>query len=95
MSVKSLATAFALTCGLAGAAQAAPISVAPPATVAGTAIETVAYGCGPGWAPNPWGRCRPMFRRFGGYGPRPFYGPPRFYGPRYGYYRPRPPVPFY
>lgn len=74
--------------GLAGAAQAAPIGLGAAAVLDESAVTRVAGGCGPGFAPNPWGRCRP-FR--GGYGPR-FYGPPRpVYGPRfYG-----PPRPFY
>ena len=43
-------------------------------------IEHVAYGCGPGWHPNPWGRCVP-YRRviYPGYyywgGPRVYIGP--------------------
>jgi hypothetical protein len=86
MSVKSLVTALAVTCGvsLASAAHAAPIAPAPAGTLAGAAVETVAYGCGPGFIPNRFGYCRPMYRPYGYYRPRPFYGP------RYGYYRPRP-----
>ncbi|NEU11268.1 hypothetical protein G3T14_03895 [Methylobacterium sp. BTF04] len=99
----SLATALALACGVALAsgaastAQAAPLSVAPAGLVSQGAIETVAYGCGPGWVPNRWGQCRPMYRPYGyGYGRPRFYGPRPFYGPRYGYYRPRPPIlPFF
>lgn len=98
MSVKSLVAALALVggVGLASAAQAAPVSAVPAGTLAGAAVETVAYGCGPGWIPNRWGRCRPMYRPYGyGYGRPRFYGPRPFYGPpRYGYYRPRP-VPFF
>lgn len=97
MSVKSCVMALALTCGvgLASAAHAAPII--PAGSPAGTAVETVAYGCGPGWIPNRWGRCRPIYRPYGyGYGRPRFYGPRPVYGPpRYGYYRPRPPVPFF
>ena len=42
-----------------------------------------AGGCGPGFHPNPWGRCRPNDRGYGygGYG-----GPRRFYeGRPFGY----------
>ncbi|WP_342361730.1 GCG_CRPN prefix-to-repeats domain-containing protein [Terrarubrum flagellatum] len=77
---------LALSAGLAGlasAAQAMPLApVEQPA-----AITQVAWGCGPGWHPNPWGRCVP--NRWGpGYGfyrARPFYGPRPWYGPRYGW----------
>lgn len=55
---------------LAAPAGAAPLSVAPVGAVAAAAVETVAYGCGPGWAPNAWGHCRPIYRRYGYYGPR-------------------------
>ncbi|ACL61929.1 GCG_CRPN prefix-to-repeats domain-containing protein [Methylobacterium nodulans] len=66
--------------GFASAASAAPGAVAPAGVIAGdTQVETVAYGCGPGWAPNAWGHCRPIYRPYYGYG----YG----YRP-YGYYRP-------
>ncbi|MGU3360709.1 GCG_CRPN prefix-to-repeats domain-containing protein [Methylobacterium sp. M6A4_1b] len=94
MSVKSLfrtmlarttrtaALGVAGAVGLAAAAQATPI--APAGTLAGAAVEAVAYGCGPGFIPNRFGYCRPMYRPYGYDRPRPFYGP------RYGYYRPRP-----
>ncbi|ACA20570.1 conserved hypothetical protein [Methylobacterium sp. 4-46] len=71
--------------GFASAASAAPGAVAPAGLIAGDAqVQTVAYGCGPGWAPNAWGHCRPFYRPYG-YG---FYRP---YRPVYGYgygYRP-------
>jgi hypothetical protein len=77
--------------GLAGSAQAAPIGLGAATAFDDSAATRVAGGCGPGFAPNPWGVCRP-FRRYGYgprfYGPRPVYGPPRFYGPR-PYYGPR------
>lgn len=80
--------------GLAAAAQAAPLAPAPAGTLTGPALETVAYGCGPGFIPNRFGDCRPMYRPDGYYRLRPFYGSRPFYGPRYGYYRPRPRPPF-
>lgn len=67
--------------GLTSAAHAAPFSPAQLGTVGtGPAVEQVAYGCGPGFIPNRFGYCRPMYRPYGYHGPR------RFYGPRYGYY---------
>ena len=91
MSVNSLVAALAVACGLglAPAAHAAPLSPVPADTWAGVTAQPVAFGCGPGWAPNRWGRCRPIYRGYG-YGPRPFYGPRRVYGPGYGYGPPRP-----
>jgi hypothetical protein len=53
----TIATAVGIF-GLASAAQAMPM--AP--TEAPSAITTVAGGCGPGWHPNPWGRCVPNRR---------------------------------
>lgn len=51
-------------------------------------VEFVAGGCGPGFHPNPWGRCRPNDRGYGdgGYGgPRRFYeGRPHGSGDGYG-----------
>ncbi|MFC3636230.1 GCG_CRPN prefix-to-repeats domain-containing protein [Camelimonas fluminis] len=78
---------------LGGAAMAMP---AAPSPMDGPAhVELAAQGCGPGWARDGWGRCRPMGRPGYGYGPPPYaYGaPPYGYGARpYGYgYRPPPP----
>lgn len=36
---------------------AMPASTALP--VIHAQVEQVAWGCGPGWHPNPWGRCVP------------------------------------
>ncbi|MBY0298072.1 MAG: hypothetical protein K2X71_18910 [Methylobacterium sp.] len=88
-STKIMALAIvAGTLGFASAASAAPGAVAQAGMIAGDApVQTVAMGCGPGWAPNAWGHCRPMYRPYGyGYGYRPYgYG----YRPVYGYgYRP-------
>lgn len=73
---------------LAGAAMAMPAAPAPLARGLDN-VEQVAQGCGPGWARDRWGNCRPM-----GYRPPP--PPPPRYGypppPRYGY---RPPPPRY
>ena len=55
------------------AAQAMPMAGAP-ATIAGD-IQQVAYGCGPGWRPGPYGRCVPMAR--------PYYGAPIYRAPVY------------
>ena len=83
MHVKMLAAAAAVIGGLGFAsAGAAPLMPAPVDTLAGPASVTgVAYGCGPGWAPGPYGRCRPIYRRPRFYGPRCFFRPTPF-GPR-------------
>jgi hypothetical protein len=63
------ATAFALGLGVA-AAQAMPAS--PLKDSVAPEVQTVGWRCGgPGWHMNPWGRCVPNRR---------FYGGPRFYG---------------
>ncbi len=61
---------------------AAPAMAMPvgPAT-SNDLVSTVAGGCGPGWHPNPWGRCVAN-----GYYRRPVIVRP-FYGRRYGYRR--------
>jgi hypothetical protein len=63
----------------------------PLAAVAGASapVEQVAWGCGPGWHPNPWGRCVPNRRFYGGYGVYGVYGGPS-YGPRHWGPGPRP-----
>lgn len=69
--------------GTMAVAQAMPMAGAPAKTADG--VEQVAYGCGPGWRPGPYGRCVPMARPYYG---RPIYRPPVYYGrPVY-----RPPV---
>ncbi|TPN89614.1 hypothetical protein FJ987_08805 [Mesorhizobium sp. CU2] len=56
----------------AGAASAMPTApVTAPAVV-----EHVAWGCGPGWHPNYWGRCVP-YRRV--YYPGYYWGGPSIY----------------
>jgi hypothetical protein len=89
MHVLGAAVLVAGGLGLAGAAQAAPIGLGAASQFDDSAVTRVAGGCGPGWAPNAWGRCRP-FRGYGPgfYGPRPVYGP-RFYGPPRPFYGPR------
>ncbi|MDX8443158.1 GCG_CRPN prefix-to-repeats domain-containing protein [Mesorhizobium australafricanum] len=74
----SIAAALAIGgTAAASAASAMPIaSVAPPSAM----IEHVAWGCGPGWHPNHWGRCVPNRRVIHpGYyywgGPRVYIGP--------------------
>lgn len=89
---------FLMTGSIAAASLAATLSVAQamPAGAPGLAndanVTLVAGGCGPGFAPGPYGGCRP----FRGFGPRfvrpygrPFYGRPGF-GPRPYGYGPRP-----
>lgn len=62
--------------GTMAVAQAMPMAGAPTKTAAAD-IEQVAYGCGPGWRPGPYGRCVPMARP---YYARPIYRPPVYYG---------------
>lgn len=82
-SLIGLAAALALGgLGAVSSAQAAPLAAGSATTLAGgAAVETVAFGCGPGWTRGPYGRCRPAY----GYG----YGPRRFYGRRC-FFRPTP-----
>lgn len=71
--------------GLVGASRAEALPLAGVAPAATAPVEQVAWGCGPGWHPNPWGRCVPNRRYWGG----PYYGPRPFYGPRpWGWHRP-------
>jgi hypothetical protein len=74
----SLAAALALG-GSAAASAASAMPIAPVAP-APALIEHVAWGCGPGWHPNYWGRCVPNRRVvYPGYyywgGPRVYIGP--------------------
>jgi hypothetical protein len=65
MKVLAMAAAVAGSMGLASAASAAPIAVPSADAVAGGAqVTTVAYGCGPGFAPGRFGYCRPIFRPY-------------------------------
>ena len=56
-------TKYAITAALAVTGTAATVaasSAMPLAPLAAPAlVEHVAWGCGPGWHPNPWGRCVP------------------------------------
>ena len=74
----SIAAALAVG-GTAAASAASAMPIAPVAP-APAMIEHVAWGCGPGWHPNHWGRCVPNRRVFyPGYyywgGPRVYIGP--------------------
>jgi hypothetical protein len=71
--------------GLVATAQASSaMTLAPQAPAASSLVQDAAYGCGPGWHPNPWGRCVPNARYY-----RPpvyIYRPPVYYHrPYYGY----------
>ncbi|TGQ56795.1 hypothetical protein EN836_03025 [Mesorhizobium sp. M1C.F.Ca.ET.193.01.1.1] len=76
-------TKYSLAAALAvgGVATASAASAMPIAPVAAPAIvEHAAWGCGPGWHPNPWGRCVPNRRViYPGYyywgGPSVYIGP--------------------
>jgi hypothetical protein len=84
---KMLGMAAVIAAGLATttAANAAPCGDGPPD--GGVLIERVAGGCGPGFHPNPWGRCRPNDRGWGYGGPRGYYGDRPGYGYGRGYDR--------
>lgn len=72
----SVAAALAISGTVAAsAASAMPIAAVAPAAPA--LVEHVAYGCGPGWHPNPWGRCVPYRRVY--YYPGYYYGGPSVY----------------
>jgi hypothetical protein len=84
VNIKTMLAALGLAgAAIIGASQASamPMAATPGALAAG-AIETVRYGCGPGWHPNPWGRCVPNARAYYGrpmvrpYVARPYYGRP-------------------
>jgi hypothetical protein len=68
---------FAATAAVIGGLGLVSASAAPLAA----SVSTVAFGCGPGWAPGPYGRCRPIYRRPRFYGPRCFFRPTPW-GPR-------------
>lgn len=85
--VKVLGIAAVMVSGLslATSANAADLSFDPfEQSRSEAVVEFVAGGCGPGFHPNPWGRCRPNDR---GYGYGGSGGPRRFYEgrPAYGY----------
>jgi hypothetical protein len=85
MKVLGIAAVLAAGLGSATSANAAPFSSGLIRSDA--VIEFVAGGCGPGFHPNPWGRCRPNDRGYGyGGGPRGYYeGRPAYgYGGGYG-----------
>lgn len=88
MHFKTLGLAALLVtgAGLASPANAAPLSLSSSLGLTSPQVETVAFGCGPGWAPNRWGDCRPMYRRYGYYRPYGGYGAYGGYG-GYGYAR--------
>ena len=66
--MKSELKKFVLAAGLVVAGLAAQdagaMTIAQPGLAASSPIEQAAFGCGPGWHPNPWGRCVPNRRVF-------------------------------
>jgi hypothetical protein len=59
MSIRTfIGAAVVAGAALVGASQASAMPVGP-APAAGIAVENVAFGCGPGFHPNRWGRCVP------------------------------------
>jgi hypothetical protein len=84
MNAKTLLAAL-LVSGAAvfGASQASAMPMAPDHGFSSAPIENVAYGCGPGFSRNPWGRCVPMGPRY----VRPYYGRPVYRAPYRAPYR--------
>ncbi|OCC02005.1 hypothetical protein BA190_26195 [Labrys sp. WJW] len=66
---------------------ASAMPLASPAPASAPLVQQVAWGCGPGWRPNIWGRCVPQYPvySYGSYGwSRPVY----YYGWGGGWHRP-------
>jgi len=80
-SLSIAACAFGGLIAMAGTASAMPF--APSTPPVSTPVQDIAWGCGPGWHPNYWGRCVPN-------APVYYYGwsHPAYYGwhRRYGWY---------
>ncbi|MDQ0396440.1 GCG_CRPN prefix-to-repeats domain-containing protein [Labrys monachus] len=76
--------------GLVATAEASSaMTLAPAAPGASSLVQDVRWGCGPGWHPNPWGRCVPNRRVIYYGGPRVhYYGGPRYYHRAYGWHHP-------
>ena len=79
-SLMKYSIAAALAIGGTAAASAASAMPIAPVAPAPALVEHVAWGCGPGWHPNYWGRCVPNRRViYSGYyywgGPRVYIGP--------------------
>jgi hypothetical protein len=70
--------AYAAAIGIGGAIPAfhaaSALPVAPLAASTPPLVEQVRWGCGPGWHPDPWGRCVPNWRGPGWYGRSGWYG---------------------
>ncbi|UDL92391.1 hypothetical protein LGH82_14890 [Mesorhizobium sp. PAMC28654] len=73
----TIAGALALGGVVTTVAASSAMPLVPVGPAAGL-VENVAYGCGPGWHPNPWGRCVP-YRRVVVY-PGYYYGPSFYVG---------------
>lgn len=70
---KTIFAAVLAVTGLAATVEtSSAMTLAPAASGASSLVQDVRWGCGPGWHPNPWGRCVPDRRRpvyyYGGYG---------------------------
>ena len=85
-SVKFACAAAIAMAGLFATAQASSaMPMSPGPNGASNLTQDIAYGCGPGWHPNPWGRCVPFRRAPVYYGGGPYYGGPYNGGPRWGH----------
>ena len=71
---KTILAATLAIAGLTATVQtSSAMSLGSAAPAASPLVQDVAWGCGPGWHPNPWGRCVP-------------YRGPVFVHPYYGHY---------
>ncbi|MBN9222669.1 MAG: hypothetical protein J0I79_32450 [Mesorhizobium sp.] len=75
----AITAALAVTGTVATAAASSAMPMVPLAQPAAPAlVEHVAWGCGPGWHPNYWGRCVPyrvvVYPRYYWGGPGYYYG---------------------
>ena len=80
--MKNVFVAVLAAAGLAATMSAtSAMTVAPNTTAGNPLLQTIAGGCGPGFHPNPWGRCVPNRRV---YAPAPYYRPAPVIVPRRG-----------
>ncbi|CAM5764973.1 hypothetical protein LMIY3S_01327 [Labrys miyagiensis] len=88
-------TIFAAALAITGLAATIETSSAMPlgskVPAASPLLQDVRWGCGPGWHPNPWGRCvpdrRPAYGYGYGYGYHPHYWGHPEYRPYHRWYR--------
>lgn len=77
----ALATVIAAGASMTFAGPSSAMTIVTTAPAYAVPIETVRWGCGPGWHPNRWGRCVPNRRVYYGWAPP-------VYVYHYGWHRP-------